>query len=261
MDPLVAVGRRIGLDEGVQHHLGDEKTHQRAAREQRGHRRRLAGRQLLAVLAQVADEGTRGHRAAVAAETVGTGIEAPGMMPGIGVPQIAFGAGKPGVAFRTVTEIGQGLGFVADPGGGRPKKGAGAAAAAGEFFIAEAAARELDPAGKRFVVDLFRPRQIAQGQPVAVVHVHRIVAAGFHQDAAGARITDIQYQIDADRLVEPGGRAAVDEGEAQPRRLHLPLQQGQHGQPRGLGVGAGAQFGLVDRARGATAHVERHMTY
>jgi hypothetical protein len=130
------------------------------------------------------------------------------------------------MAFGAVAEIGQRLGFKTDPGHGRPQEGAGPAAAAGQFLIAKGAAHEFDPAGKRFVVNLLRLRQIAQFQPVAVVHVHRRVAAGLHQNTAGAGIADVQHQIHVYRLIEPGGRAVVNEGETQFGRLHHPLQQG-----------------------------------
>ena len=223
IDALVAAGRRISLDEGLHQHLGDEEAHQRAARKQGGHGGRFPSSQFLAVLAQVADEWASSDRAAVASAGW-TGIEPPGVMTRIGVPQIAFRAGQPGVALRAVAEIGQRLRLEADPGHCRPHKRAGSPAAARQFFIAERAAHELDPAGERFVVDLFGPAQIAQFQPIAVVHVHRGVTAGFHQDSAGAGIADVQHQVHIHRLVEPGGRSLIHEGEAQARRLDRPQQ-------------------------------------
>ncbi len=256
MNPLVAAGRRVGLHEGVQQHFGDEETHQGAAREEGGHGGRLAGGQFLAVLAQMPDERAGGHRAAVAAGAVRAGIEAPGVMAGVGVPQIALGAGQTGAALGAVAEVGQRLRLEAHPGGGRPQKGAGPPAAARQFLVPESAAHEFDPAGERFVVNPLRLGQIAQFQPVAVVHVHRIVAAGLHQHPAGTGIADIQHQVHIHRPVEPGGRAVIDEGEAQPRRLRRSRQQGQHGQPGGLGVGTLAQFRLVHPARRAAAQLE-----
>ena len=129
---IMAIGaarRSIGLHEGLQQHLGDKEPHQRAAREQRGHGRRLTGRQFLAILAQVTDKGSRGHRAAVATQAIGTGIETPGVMPGIAVPQVALGTGQTGVAFGAVAEIGQRLRLETDPGHRRPQEGTAAAAA------------------------------------------------------------------------------------------------------------------------------------
>ena len=198
----------------------------------------------------MADERAGGDRTAIAAGSVRSGVEAPGVMAGVGVPQIALGAGQAGVAFGTVAEIGQRLCLETDPCHRRPQESA-APAAPRQLFVAEPAAHELDPAGERFVVDPLRLAQIAQFQPVAVVHVHRIVAAAFHQHAAGAGIADIQHQIHVHRPIEPGGRFAVHEGEAQPWRPHRSLQQGQHGEPGGRRVRAGAQLGFVHPARGA----------
>ena len=252
IDALVTAGRRVGLNEGLHQHLGDEKAHQRAAGEQSGHGGRFAGGQFLAVLAQVADERAGGDRAAVASAGR-AGIEAPGVMARIGIPQIAFRAGQAGVALRAVAEIGQRLRLEADPGHCRPHKRAGSPAAARQILVAERAAHEFDPAGEGFVVDLFGTAEIAQFQPVAVVHVHRGVAAGFHQDPAGARIADVQHQVHIHRAVEPGGRPLVHEGEAQARRLDRPEQQRQHRQIGRDRVRTLAQFGLVHPARGAAA--------
>ena len=66
---------------------------------------------------------------------------------------------------------------------------------------------KLDPAGKRFVVTLFRMAKVAQFQPVAVVHVYWSIAAGFYQYPASTGIADIQRQIHINRIVESGGRA------------------------------------------------------
>ena len=93
MDALVAPGRRVGFYKGLQQHFGDKKTHQGATRKQCGDCGWFAGNQLFPIFAQVADKGASGHGAAVTAEAIGTGIEAPRVIAGIGIPQIALRAG------------------------------------------------------------------------------------------------------------------------------------------------------------------------
>ena len=234
MRPPAALLRRIHQGERLQQHLGQHEGHDRGARVERLEHRQVVGRIGVGIdqvqrLALLVDElrhrsGGGRHRRLV----LGIGdVETPFAGLRFLVPQIALGARHAGVALGAAPARGEPRRFRPDPRHGRPHEGIGAAAQPRQMVLAEPGLGELDPRFERLGVHALGMREIAQGKLVGVVQVDAQFARRLDQEAAGARVADIEHQVDLD------GAAARPLGVADQldrREVHGIGQQAEEGE-------------------------------
>ena len=118
-----ALGRAVDLHQRLRQHFGQHEGHQRAARITRHEHRQLlvrveAVQRVAGFVNQVRKRGGRGERFLVGLD-VGT-VEAPAVVVGVLIPQIALGARQPGRPFSATAAAGQAPGLLADAGDGGP---------------------------------------------------------------------------------------------------------------------------------------------
>ena len=205
MGATAALLRRVHQGQRLQQDLRQHEGHDRGARVERLEHRQMIGAVGLGLdqvqrLALLVDElghrpGGGRHRRLV----LGVGdVEAPFAGLRFLVPQVALGARHAGVALGAAAPRGQPRGLGADARHGRPDEGIGAAAQTRQVVLAEPGLGELDARFERLGVHDLGMREIAQGQLIGVVQVDAQLARRLDQQAAGARVADIEHQVDLD---------------------------------------------------------------
>ncbi|MNZ55041.1 hypothetical protein D3C78_729590 [compost metagenome] len=122
------------------------------------------------------------------------------MAIGVFVPQIAFRAGQASGAFGAATTTGQTTGLIADTGNRRPLERIVATALDRAVVLAEVRLGELHAAFKRQVIGVFRGDQVTQFQHIILLQSGAGLTVIFDQDAAGARVADVQHQVHRNRF-------------------------------------------------------------
>ena len=208
---LAALGRGVDGGERVHDDLAEEEHHGRAAGEMglerhfgllgaqdfgaRGEARIVEAAQRRAFAVDLLDEHAPGD-GRLQLGACAPRVEAPLLGAGGLVPQVAFGAGHAGIAFRTHGMLGEPGGFGADAHHRGPDKGRGAAARAGaQARIAEGGFRELDARGEGAGIGAIRLAQIPDLEQVAVVQVGLALGEGFHEHPGGAGVAEIEHEI------------------------------------------------------------------
>ena len=234
MGAPAALLRRVHQGQRLQQDLGEHEGHDRRARIERLEHRQVVGRVGIGVdqmqrLALLVDElrhraGGGRHRRLV----LGVGdVEAPFAGLRFLVPQIALGARHAGVALGAAPARGKPRRLGTDPGHGRPDEGVGAAAQPRQVVLAEPGLGELDARFERLGVHALGMREVAQREFVGVVQVDAQLAGRLDQQAAGARVADIEHEVDLDgAAARPLGVAhQLDRREV--RRLGQQAQEGE----------------------------------
>ncbi|KAF5037340.1 hypothetical protein DSECCO2_565640 [anaerobic digester metagenome] len=134
-----------------------------------------------------------------------TGVGAPALLPGPFVPQIPFGARHAGRPLGADGVGGFAAGLGADPHRRRPHKGRHPATRApGQGTVAEVRLQKLYPGLEGLDIDRAGIADVAQLQQIAVVEVGDALGQRFDQNAAGARIADVQDEIHIHGIVAFG---------------------------------------------------------
>ena len=206
MGAPAALLRRVHQGQRLQQDLAQRKGHDRGARIERLEHRQVIGRvgfglhemQRLALLVDQLRHRPGGgrHRRLV----LGIGdVEAPFARLRLLVPQVALGARHAGIAFGAAAARGEPRRLGTDARHDRPDEGVGAATEARQVVLAEPGLGELDARFERPRMHALGMREVAQREFIGVVEIDAKLARRLDQEAAGARIADIEHEIDLDR--------------------------------------------------------------